>query len=180
MVSRHSNEGENPDGSEKEYYKSHGIGLLRGGINTKVHAVVDGPSNPVEFLLSPGNDHDANHAIKLLDKVYLLDSHVLEDSAYGTAEIRDHIESRQAAYVIPPKSNSLNPWDCGWWRYKERHLVECFFQKLIGSVVFHPNMRSPTILSFPIFTLLPLPFWSNNLNNAIFQTSTIQFEAKNS
>lgn len=60
----------------------------------------------------------------------LLDSHVLADRAYGTAEIRDYIEGRQATYVIPPKSNSLNPWHCDWWRYKERHLVECFFQKI--------------------------------------------------
>lgn len=92
--------------------------------------MVDGLGNPVEFLLSPGNDHDSIHAIKLLDKVNLLDSHVLADRAYGTAEIRDYIEGRQATYVIPPKSNILNPWHCDWWRYKERHLVECFFQKI--------------------------------------------------
>jgi hypothetical protein len=36
-----------------------------------------------------------------------------------------------APYVpFPPQSNVSNPWDCDWWLYKERHLVECFFQKL--------------------------------------------------
>ena len=32
--------------------------------------------------------------------------------------------------VIPPKSNATNPWDCDFYHYKERHLVECFFNKL--------------------------------------------------
>jgi len=35
-----------------------------------------------------------------------------------------------ANYAIPPKSNSQDPWDCDWCLYKERHLMECFFQKL--------------------------------------------------
>ncbi len=39
-------------------------------------------------------------------------------------------ENAGASYCIPPKSNEKNPWDCDWWLYKERHLVECFFQKL--------------------------------------------------
>lgn len=29
-----------------------------------------------------------------------------------------------------PQSNVSNPWNCDRWLYKERHLVECFFQKL--------------------------------------------------
>ena len=39
------------------------VGRTRGGLNTKLHVVVDGLGNPVEFLLSPGNDHDSVHAI---------------------------------------------------------------------------------------------------------------------
>jgi len=30
---------------------------------------------------------------------------------------------------IPPKANE-KPWPCDWHLYKERHLVECSFQKL--------------------------------------------------
>ena len=32
--------------------------------------------------------------------------------------------------MIPPQSNVSEPWPVDWWLYKERHLVECFFQKL--------------------------------------------------
>ena len=39
------------------------VGRTRGGLNTKIHAVVDGLGSPVEFLLSAGNDHDFVHAL---------------------------------------------------------------------------------------------------------------------
>jgi len=54
----------------------------------------------------------------------------LGDKAYGTEKIRNYITEQGANYAIPPKSNSQDPWACDWWLYKERHLVECFFQKL--------------------------------------------------
>ena len=43
--------------------------MSRGGRTTKIHAIVDGIGNPVEFLLSPGNEHDSPHAIELLSKI---------------------------------------------------------------------------------------------------------------
>lgn len=54
----------------------------------------------------------------------------MADKAYGTNEIREYITSKKASYTIPPKSNATNPWNCDWWLYKERHLVECFFNKI--------------------------------------------------
>ena len=44
------------------------VGRTRGGLNTKIHAVVDGLGNPVKFLLSAGNDNDCVHAVELLEK----------------------------------------------------------------------------------------------------------------
>lgn len=55
---------------------------------------------------------------------------VLGDKAYGSEKIRNYIAEHGATYTIPPQSNVTNPWDCDWWLYKERLLVECFFQKL--------------------------------------------------
>ena len=52
------------------------------------------------------------------------------DKAYGTQKIRDYITNKGATYAIPPKANATVPWECDWWQYKERHLVECFFNKL--------------------------------------------------
>jgi len=44
------------------------------------------------------------------------------DKAYGSKKIRDYITEHGASYAIPPKANALEPWDCDWWQYKERHL----------------------------------------------------------
>lgn len=45
------------------------VGRTKGGLNTKLHAVVDGLGNTVTFLLSAGNGHDPvmllNYWIKL-------------------------------------------------------------------------------------------------------------------
>lgn len=99
-------------------------------MNTKIHAVVDGLGNPVEFLLSPGNDHDSTHAIELLDRIEIEGSNVLGDRAFDTDVILEYLEKRGGVAVIPSKANRLVQRECDWWLYKERHLVECFFQKL--------------------------------------------------
>ena len=98
--------------------------------NTKIHALVDGLGNPLAFLLSSGNDHDSKHAIPLLGQINIEGSNILGDKAYGARAIRDYIASQNAAYTIPPKSDVNDPWPVDWYTYKERHLVECFFQKL--------------------------------------------------
>ena len=106
------------------------IGRTRGGLNTKLHAIVDGLGNPVTFLLSPGNDHDSIHAIELLRRIEISGSSILADRAYGAQAIRTHISKRGGCYVIPPQSNVSDPWPVDWHIYKERHLIECFFQKI--------------------------------------------------
>ena len=92
--------------------------------------MVDGLGNPIDFLLSPGNDHDSVHAVELLEKIEIEGSNILGDKAYGTKEILDYISSKEATYTIPPKSNAVNSWEVDWYTYKERHFVECFFEKI--------------------------------------------------
>ena len=82
------------------------------------------------FLLYAGNGHDSIHAIELPDKLEISGSNVLADRAYGAQAIRDHISEDGASYVIPPQSNIAEPWPVDWHLYKERHLIECFFQKI--------------------------------------------------
>lgn len=105
-------------------------GRTRGGLNTKLHAIVDGLGNLVEFMLSAGNDYDSVHAIESLKKVEISGSNVLADRSYGAKTIRAYISEQGASYAIPTQSNVSDPWLVDWWLYKERHWVECFFQKL--------------------------------------------------
>ena len=106
------------------------VGMSRGGRNTKIHTLVDGLGNPLAFLLSSGSDHDSKHAVPLLSQISIEGSNILGDKAYGAKVIRDYIDSQGASYTIPPKSDVSEPWSVDWHTYKERHLIECFFQKL--------------------------------------------------
>ena len=106
------------------------IGKSRAGNTTKIHTVVDGLGNPIYFQLSAGNINDSTVAVDVLSNITLVGSNVLGDKAYGTAKIREYIISENATYTVPPKSNTLNPWDCDFYLYKERRLFECFFNRL--------------------------------------------------
>src|ERR1044072_8773263 len=56
------------------------IGRSRGGLTTKIHALVDALGNPVEVRLTPGQAHDLTGAQLLLDDA---DPHALiGDKAY--------------------------------------------------------------------------------------------------
>jgi transposase len=106
------------------------IGLSRGGKNTKIHTLVDGLGNPIRFIFTGGEVHDSKEGVSLLEGFDLTQSAVLGDKAFGTVEILTYIRKHGGEVVIPPKSNAKEPWDCDYSRYKERHLVECFFNKL--------------------------------------------------
>jgi len=104
--------------------------MSRGGKTSKIHAIVDALGNPVHFILTGGQVHDSRAAIDLLSGVDIAGSNILADKAYGAKEIRDFITERNAVYTIPPKESCQKTWKCDYHIYKERHLVECFFNRL--------------------------------------------------
>lgn len=120
------------DGNREKFEKNQCVGITRGGRNTKIHAVVDALGNPIHVQLSSGDIHDSIIAEDVLDHVDLKpnETTVLADKAYGSFSFRVYISDRETDFCIPPKSNSADPWYCDWSLYKERHLVECFFNKL--------------------------------------------------
>jgi len=106
------------------------IGTGRGGKTTKLHVIVDALGNPIHVHLSAGNVHDSTEAEKALSDVPLEGTVVLADKAYSAKAIRNYITHEGATHCIPPRSNEKHPWEYDRFLYKERHLVECFFQKL--------------------------------------------------
>ncbi len=115
----------------EKYEKNQCIGITRGGRNTKIHAVVDALGNPIHVQLSSGDIHDSVIAENALDHIDLKSNEttVLADKAYGSYDFREYIANRNTDFCIPPKSNAVDLWFCDWSLYKERHLVECFFNK---------------------------------------------------
>jgi len=99
-------------------------------LNTKIHTVIDHNGIPLCFLLSPGNDHDSKHAVAALQIVDITGVSVLGDKAYGSKEILGYIREHGGKIVIPPKSNTREPWYYDKETYKHRNVVERFFQRL--------------------------------------------------
>jgi transposase len=133
MDSSSSHAHQHSAGAKKEAVNSdvnQHIGISRGGKTTKIHVIVDALGNPIHIHLSAGNLHDSTEAETALSDVPLEGTVVLADKAYNSKAIRDSIVNRGATYCIPPKSNDKHPWDYDKFLYKERHLVECFFQKI--------------------------------------------------
>jgi len=98
------------------------FGPLKRWSSTKIHAAVDGLGNPIRLQLTPGQDHDLTQARSLIEG--LKTEAVLADS------LIKFLEQQGILVVIPPKKNRTEARDCDFCRYKERHLVECFFTNI--------------------------------------------------
>ena len=89
---------------------------------------MDGLGNPLRFILTAGQTHDSTQAKALLDR-YVFDR-LIADKSYDSDEIVQFIADKEAEAVIPPRANrqQQREYDKHW--YKERHLVECFINKI--------------------------------------------------
>ena len=104
------------------------IGRSRGGLTTKIHALVDALGNPVKLMLTPGQAHDLACAEQLIDSAD--PDALLGDKAYDADPLVDTLTQRGITPVIPPKANRKSPRDCDFALYCERNLIERFFNKL--------------------------------------------------
>jgi transposase len=98
-------------------------------MTTKIHAVTDAKGLPIRFAITPGQDHDANAAGGLL--INLRDGQIiLADKAYDADWIRRQIEGQGAAPNIPDRSNRKHRHCFSRTLYKDRNLIERFFNKI--------------------------------------------------
>ena len=104
------------------------IGRSRGGLTTKIHALVDALGNPVELMLTPGQAHDLACAEPLIENVD--PDALIGDKAYDADPFVDTLAQRQITPVIPPKANRKAPRECDFALYRERNLIERFFNQL--------------------------------------------------
>ena len=104
------------------------LGRSRGGFTTKIHVTVDGLGNPLRFRLTAGQSHDVTMAHEMIADLDF--DYVLADRGYAAHHFRSQILASGAEPVIPPKRNAKEPQDYDTWRYRERHLIECFIGKI--------------------------------------------------
>ena len=98
-------------------------------MTTKIHAVVDAEGRPVRFSLSPGQAHDCTKAEALLGDL-CPNTILLADRAYDTDDIRRFADHRGAWANIPPRKNRKGSFAFSKWVYRQRNLVERFFNKI--------------------------------------------------
>ncbi len=104
------------------------MGRSRGGFGTKLHLAVDGLGNPVEFILTGGQEADISQG-KPLIKGHDADA-VIADKGYDGNEFVKAIEASGAEAVIPPKSNRIIKREYDKTLYKERNLAERFINRI--------------------------------------------------
>lgn len=109
-------------------YEPQALGRSSGGFSTKIHATVDALGNPLRLHLTPGQAHDSPHALTLLEDFVF--EYVIADRGYAAQDIYDWIVAHGMEPVIPPHQRALDPRHYDTWLYRERHLIECFFNKL--------------------------------------------------
>jgi len=93
-----------------------------------VHTLTDALGNPVRFILTGGNEADCTQALPLLEGIPA--GAVLGDKGYDTDAIVSAITEAGSTAVIPPRTMRKEPRDCDYALYKERNLVERFFNRI--------------------------------------------------
>ncbi len=104
------------------------LGRSRGGFSTKIHIAVDALGNPLRLLLTGGECHDSPQAEALIEGFEL--QALIADRGYDADRLLEVITARGAEAVIPPKSRRLVQREYDRHLYRERHLVECFINKI--------------------------------------------------
>ncbi len=105
------------------------MGRSRGGLTTKIHALVDACGLPIVLKLSEGQAHDGRSAADMLETV-TEGTILLGDRAYDSNLLRETLAARGAWANIKPMPHRLNPPAFSSFLYRYRNLVERFFNKL--------------------------------------------------
>ena len=104
------------------------IGVSRGGLNTKIHAVCDALGNPLRLKLTAGNKSDTPELIGLIQG--LPGQELLADKAYDSDAIVQEAMGKGMEVVIPPRANRKEKRAFDTLKYRARHLVENLRQSM--------------------------------------------------
>jgi transposase len=105
------------------------MGRSRGGLTSKLHALVDADGRPVGLRLTGGQVHDACEAEALIEAIPE-GATLLGDKGYDSNAIRQAAAARNVWANIPNRSNRTQPFAFSPWLYKQRNLVERFFNRI--------------------------------------------------
>jgi transposase len=105
------------------------MGRSRGGLTTKIHALVDALGLPIALKLTEGQAHDGRSGEDMLGALPRK-CVLLADRAYDSDALRAKIAAQGATANIRPLDHRLDPPAFSRRAYKHRNRVERFFNKI--------------------------------------------------
>ena len=105
------------------------LGRSRGGLTTKLHALVDKQGRPIFIKLTAGQASDIASAKDMIGHM-VPGSMLLADKGCDANDLRAAVAERKARANIPPKCNRKDPICFSKHLCKARNLVERFFNKI--------------------------------------------------
>jgi transposase len=105
------------------------MGRSRGGLTTKIHALVDANGLPIQLKLTEGQAHDGRSAVGMLDGMGE-GQILLADRGYDSDGLRRSLVERGAWANVKPMPNRKNVPAFSRFLYRYRNLVERFFNKI--------------------------------------------------
>ena len=84
------------------------MGRSRGGLTTKIHALVDANGNPIVLKLSAGQAHDGRSAADMLATIGA-GQVLLADRAYDSDKLDAELKEQGIEMIAPHRSNRTRP-----------------------------------------------------------------------
>lgn len=116
--------GANPPGGQR----AQAMGRSKGGLNTKLAAVVDARGRALAVALAPGQQHDQKAVLPLLPALHR--GRVVGDKGFATGAFYRRLQHQGLRACLPPKARERlsAPFHRGYYRL--RHWVENFFCRI--------------------------------------------------
>lgn len=105
------------------------MGRSRGGLTTKIHALVDANGLPIGLKLTEGKAHDGRSAADMVGNIGA-GQILLADRAYDADHLRQSLAERGAWANVALMPNRKRRPAFSPYLYRYRNLVERFFNKL--------------------------------------------------
>lgn len=116
--------GANPRGGQV----AQAMGRTKGGLNTKLSAIVDARGRAVALNLAPGPQHDQHAAVPLLAGARR--RRIVADKGFDSDVFRGRLRARRTPCCIPPKRGRRQPARFHRGYYRCRHQIENFFGRI--------------------------------------------------
>lgn len=127
-------------GAKASTAEAEALGRSQGGFSTKIHLRAEGAGQPVTFIITPGQQHEATVFEALMEqgavtqrrtgRRRLRPKRVVGDKGYSSGKHRRYLRRRGIRYTIPRKRNERRTGPFDRAIYRTRNLVERLINRL--------------------------------------------------